>query len=177
MPRCQHVVVASVILLLAIRANAFDFEFARGSSSAGQFSVLLPKPFAELPPNTGVNPAAAFRPTRSFVIGGKPAAGVIFLATKMVYSSPDDARSAVTNVIGAEPPGFKRAYMKRVDGAGLSGTEIRSVSSSTVGYRRILQSGDTVFILAVEAPAAKDDEIKQPARKFLDSLTLTKPQT
>jgi hypothetical protein len=176
MPRRLHLVITGIALVFAVNASAFDFEFARASSSGGQFSVMLPKPFRELPPNTGGNPAAAIRPKQSYVIGGMPAPGVTFIATKIIYGSTSDARSVVTSLTTAEPPGFTREYMKRADAVGLAGLEIKSLSSSTVGYRRILLAGDAVFTLAAEAPAARDDEIKQAARKFLDSLMLAEPK-
>ncbi len=174
MTRFPHFVIAAVIAFSPSTIHAFDFEFARASSTAGQFSVVLPKPFRELPENFGDNPRAAIRPKQSLVIGGKPAPGVIFVATKLTYSSTNDARSVVRTVTGTELPGFKRAYLKKVEAAGLPGLEIKSLSRSTVGYLRVLLAGDTVFELIVEAPAAKDDEIKQPARKFLNSLMLAK---
>ena len=158
------------ILLFTAGAHAFNFQFARATSSAGQFSVLLPKPFAELPPNFGVSRTAAIHPKKSFIIGGKPAPGVIFIATKMVYDSAASASSVVKNLT-SEPPGFTRVYVKEVKAAGLAGMEIKSASRSAVGYRRILVATDTVFILSVAAPAANDAEIKEPARRFLDSLT------
>ncbi|HXA09712.1 MAG TPA: hypothetical protein VNW28_06995, partial [Chthoniobacterales bacterium] len=139
----QHFAIAGIFLLLATKAGAFDFEFARATSSAGQFSVVLPKPFSELPANAGVNSAAAIKPKQSFVIGGKPAPRVVFIATKMVYGSTSDARSVVTSISGGEPPGFRRAYIKKVQVAGLPGLEIKSLSPSTVGYRRVLLAGDT----------------------------------
>ncbi len=174
MPRREHLITAGAILLFASSAHAFTFEFARATSEVGQFSVVLPKPFAELPPNFGVRRTAPIHPKKSFVIGGKPAPGVIFIATKMVYENASDARSIVRSVSAFEPPGFRQAYAKKVEAAGLSGLEIKSISRSTVGYRRLLVAGDTVFILSVEAPAAKDGEIGAAARKFLDSLTLAK---
>jgi hypothetical protein len=171
MPRRAYLALLGATLVFAATANAFQFEFARASSSVGHFSVVLPKPFAELPPNFGVSRSAAIHPKKSFVIGGKPAPGVIFLVTKMIYQNAADARSTVENLTSHEPPGFTRVYMEDVIAAGLAGVEIKSASKSAVGYRRIFATGDTVFILSVEAPAAKDREIKQPARRFLDSLT------
>ena len=171
MTRRAHLITAGAILLFTADARAFNFEFARAKSSAGHFSVVLPRPFAELPPNFGVSRTAAIHPKKSFIIGGKPAPGVIFIATKMVYDTAGSASSIVKNLTGAEPPGFTRVYVKEVKAAGLAGMEIKSASRSAVGYRRILVAGDTVFILSVAAPAANDAEIKEPARRFLDSLT------
>ena len=173
MARRQYLIMIGATIVFAASANGFDFELARTSSTAGHFSVILPKPFGELPPHVGVSRTAAIHPMKSFIIGGKPAPGVIFLATKMIYRNAADARSIVKNLTSHEPPGFTRVYMEDVNAAGLAGVEIKSVSKSVIGYRRIFASGDAVFMLSVEAPAPKDAEIKQPARRFLDSLTQT----
>jgi hypothetical protein len=171
MPRRAYFVLLGATVVFAATANAFQFQFARASSSMGHFSVVLPKPFAELPPDFGVSRSAGIHPKKSFIIGGKPAPGVIFLVTKMIYQDGADARSIVKDLTGHEPPGFTRVYAKEVKAAGLSGVEIKSASRLSIGYRRILAAGDTVFILSVAAPAANDVEIKQSARRFLDSLT------
>jgi hypothetical protein len=171
MTRRQYLIIMGVMVVFAASANGFNFEFARISSATGHFSVVLPKPFSELPPNFAAGRTAGIHPKKSFIIGGKPAPGVIFIATKMIYQNAADARSIVKALTSHEPAGFTRVYMEDVNAAGLAGVEIKSASKSAVGYRRIFGNGDTVFILSVEAPAANDAEIKQPARRFLDSLT------
>ena len=167
----------AAILAFAATANAFQFEFARASSSAGHFSVVLPKPFRELPPKVGASGSAGIHPKKSFFIGGKPAPGVIFLASKMIYDNAADARSIAKNLTSHDPAGFTRVYMEDVHAAGVAGVEIKSASKSAVGYRRVFVAGDAVFMLTVEAPAAKDNEIKVAARQFLDSLTLAQSKT
>jgi hypothetical protein len=166
-------IAVAVMLVLAVSQTvAFDFQFERTSSSAGGFSIILPKPFTELPANYAINTSAASHPNQSFAIGGKPAPGVTFLATKFVFPSISDARSVVSSITTRQPAGFRRAYMKRADAAGLPGIEVKSISSSQVGYCRVLLKDVTVFTLTVEAPAEKDAEIEPDARRFLDSFAL-----
>jgi hypothetical protein len=173
MTRSGYLIIAGATLVSAA-ANAFDFHFDSASSSAGQFSVTLPKPFGELPPNFAINQTAAIRPTKTFAIGGKPAPGVIFIAVKLVYESANNAQSIVQGLKRADPPGFTRVYIKEVKAAGLSGFEVKTNSRLSTGYERVFLADDTVFLLSVEAPAAQDAELKEPARKFLDSLTVAK---
>jgi hypothetical protein len=177
MSRHAYLTVLGATIVFAANASAFQFEFARASSSLGHFSVTLPKPFGELPPKVGVSRSAGIHPAKSFFIGGKPAPGVIFLVSKMIYPNAADARSIAKKLTSHEPPGFMRVYMDNVHAAGLAGVEIKTASKSAVGYRRIFVAGDAVFMLTVEAPAAKDNEIKAPARQFLDSFTLAEPKT
>src|SRR5436190_17693621 len=174
MTRCGYLIIAGATLVSATAANAFDFQFDRASSSAGHFSVTLPKPFGELPQNFAINQTAAIRPTKTFAIGGKPAPGLIFIAVKLVYESANNAQSIVQGLKRADPPGFTRVYIKEVKTAGLSGFEVKTNSRLSTGYERVFLADDTVFLLSVEAPAAQDAELKEPARKFLDSLTVAK---
>ncbi len=154
-----------------MHASAFDFQFER-TSSIGGFSVVLPKPFAELPPNSAISSLAVHRPVQSFVVGGKPAPGVIFLITKSVYGSITDARSVVTSLTTTQPPGFHRIYMKRSDAAGLPGIELKTSSSSVVTFCRVILHDETVFILTTEAPLSQDAEF-EPRQSLLDLFELT----
>src|SRR5438309_2007796 len=169
MTRRQYLVITGMTVAFAASANGFNFEFARISSATGHFSVVLPKPFSELPPNFAVSRTAGIHPKKSFIIGGKPAPGVIFMATKMIYQNAADARSIVKTLTSHEPAGFTRVYIEDVNAAGLAGVEIKSASKSAVVYGRSFGSGDTVFILSVEAPVANDAGIKLHARRFVDS--------
>jgi hypothetical protein len=174
MKRRIYLVIPAVMLLSALNVRASDFHFVRAISTAGHFSVSLPKPFREFPENFGTSSTATIRPKQSFVIGSTPAPGVIFVATKVVYNSASDARSVVKKMTAAEPPGFTRTEIKKVESAGLPGLEIKSLSRSTVGYRRVLVAGDTLFTFSVEAPAAKHRQISDAAKRFFDSLILPK---
>lgn len=164
-----------VLQLLAIsRVIAFDAQWARATSSAGRYSVFLPKPFHE----TVGDDAAWSRGVvhsgteNSFYLGGTPTPGINFLAAKLVYRSVDDARAAFDRMTLRQPPGYKRVYKKECVAAGLPGIESKVTSPNFVGYLRDLLSGDTVYAMTVEAPLTRDKEVEPAVRKFFGSLEL-----
>jgi hypothetical protein len=169
---------AALAAAFLITCSAFAFDWARAESTAGQFSVLLPKPFTELPTDTDIGTVQASKAglQHTFLVGARPAVGVTFVATKLVYKSIQDARDAVKRTTTDVPPGAKREYMQRGDVAGLPGLEFKLVSQTQVVYSRALVHDDIVFLLVVEAPRDRDDDIHLAAQTFLKSLELQKPK-
>ena len=166
-------ITAISVALFANTTLAFDAKWDRAKSSAGHFSVMLPKPFHE-----AVGDEAAWGQRvhsgaqHSFYVGGTPTPGINFVAGKLIYDSIDHARANVTRMVLDEAPSYRRVYKKRGDVAGLPGIELKDLSSAFVGYTRILISDRTVFCLSVEAPAARDKEVEPAVHKFFSSLLL-----
>jgi hypothetical protein len=170
----QRLLVFAALAILAATSFARDGQWARANCSGGHFSVLLPEPFHE---STGDNVdiggvRVATGAKNAFYIGGTPTPGINFFAAKLIFASVADARNAVPHFSLAEPPGYQRVYIRRGDVAGLPGTDSKSLSPQFVGYRRVLLSGETVFLLTVEAPAEKDKEVEPQVKKFFESLAL-----
>ncbi len=170
----RSLLIASALVVFAFSASAFEALWARARCAGGHFSVLLPQPFHESAGHNvrlgGVRVATGAKD--AFYIGGTPAPGINFLAAKLVFASVADARSAIPHFTLWKPPGYKRVYTKKGELAGLTGLESKDVSSAFVGYRRVLLSGETVFMFTVEAPAKRDKEVEGAVRKFFDSLVL-----
>jgi hypothetical protein len=176
MMRAMLLAVVALVFCIVIPA-AFAFDWGRVDSAAGKFSVLLPKPFAELPADQDIGTVQASKAglQHAFLLGARPAEGVTFIATKLIYNTVENARASLKRTT-EPPPGAKREFMQRGDVAGLPGLEFKFISPTQVLYALVLLHDDTVISLVVEAPRDRDNNIQLAARTFFKSLELHKPK-
>jgi hypothetical protein len=168
---CQTALAAPAPTMTMHRVQAGEPDAAGSvlaTSTEGGFSVRLPIKFNDFTVIDN-DPAAAV--ARSFTVGGVTPDGVKLSATRVVYREGASAERFFAKLTARGASGPRPA-------GGPSATrtvDLVDRSSSAVVYQRAVLAGETLILLAVEAPGAPSVPPPKMATAFFDSLQITRP--
>lgn len=147
-----------------------DTGWYEAKSTEGHFAVSLPIPFNDF---TTINEDEDGNPAKAFVIGSKSAEGFKFSAVEIQKNNPNPKEAVQAFASGYKSePSIKVTGEDFFDYQGHPAAQLRLTTGSMSGVTRFIALTEKNYLLTVEYPSKKDEEVSPLVEPFLDSLKI-----